>query len=87
MLFMVIERFKRGDAAAVYRRYRDHGRMLPEGLHYVDSWTAADLSHCFQLMDCAEPRLFDGWIIHWQDLIDFEIVPVLKGQEAAARLT
>ncbi len=87
MLFMVIERFKGGNAAAVYQRYRAQGRMLPEGLRYVDSWTAADLTRCFQLMACDDPCLFDEWITHWRDLVDFEVVPVIKGQEAAAQLT
>ncbi len=84
MLFMVIERFKDGDAAPVYRRFRARGRMLPEGLRYVDSWPAADLTRCFQLMECADPRLFAQWIERWQDLADFEIVPVVTSKEAAA---
>ncbi len=32
MLFMVIERFKDRDALAVYRRFRERGRMTPDGL-------------------------------------------------------
>ncbi len=83
MLFMVIERFKDGDAAPVYRRFRAQGRMLPEGLRYVDSWPTADLTRCFQLMECDEPRLFAQWLAHWQDLAAFEIIPVVTSQEAA----
>jgi hypothetical protein len=86
MLYMVTEHFKDGDAAPVYARYRERGRMLPEGLRYVASWTTADLGRCFQLMECADARLLDEWTARWQDLIDFEIVPVITGQEAAARL-
>ncbi len=87
MLFMVIERFKDGDAAPVYQRFRAQGRMLPEGLRYVDSWPTADRTRCFQLMECADPRLIEQWIAHWQDLVEFEIVPVITSQEAAATIT
>ncbi len=38
MLFMVIERFRDNDAVPIYQRLRDHGRGLPKGLDYVDSW-------------------------------------------------
>ncbi|HEX8162950.1 MAG TPA: DUF3303 family protein [Pyrinomonadaceae bacterium] len=83
MLFMVIERFRSREAASsVYRRFEERGRMLPEGLRYVSSWVASDLGRCFQLMDCDDARLFEQWIVHWRDLIEFEIVPVTSSQEA-----
>ena len=83
MLFMVIERFRSRDAAAaVYRRFEERGRMLPEGLRYVSSWVASDLGRCFQLMDCDDARLFEQWIVHWRDLVEFEIVPVTSSEEA-----
>ena len=81
MLFMVIERFK--DAKAVYRRLREKGRMLPEGLKYVESWVEAGYSRCFQLMECDDPNLFQEWVIQWQDLVDFEIVAVIESKHAA----
>lgn len=83
MLFMVIERFKNGQAEAVYNRFAERGRMLPEGLNYIESWTEENFERCFQLMRCDEPRLFDEWISHWQDLVDFEIIAVRSSQEAA----
>jgi hypothetical protein len=82
VLFMVIERFRGGDAAPVYRRAAERGRMLPDGLRYVDSWVAADLDRCFQLMECDDARLFERWIDHWQDLVEFEVVPVVSSKEA-----
>jgi hypothetical protein len=84
MLYMVVERFKDGDAAAVFRRSRERGRMLPEGLRYVDSWVSADLKRCFQLMSCDDAALFDQWISRWQDLVEFEVVPVVTSAEAAS---
>jgi hypothetical protein len=81
MLFMVIERFKNRDAVAVYRRFRDQGRMAPDGLRYVGSWVEANFDRCFQLMECDDARLLQEWIVHWGDLADFEIVPVVPSQE------
>jgi hypothetical protein len=84
MLYMVIERFKNRDAKAVYRRFRERGRMAPEGLTYVDSWVETNFDRCFQVMDCQNPKLLDQWAANWQDLVDFEFVPVRHSQEAAA---
>lgn len=83
MLFMVIERFKNGQAEAVYQRFKERGRMLPEGLKYIESWTEENFDRCFQLMQCDDARLFDEWISHWQDLVDFEIIAVMSSKEAA----
>ncbi|HEY6331546.1 MAG TPA: DUF3303 family protein [Blastocatellia bacterium] len=87
MLFMVIERFKDGDAMAVYRRFQEQGRMMPDGLKYVESWVEADLSRCFQLVESSDVRLLQDWVAHWQDLVEFEIVPVATSAEASATIT
>ena len=87
MLFIVIERFRNNDAGAVYQRFREQGRMLPDGLKYLESWTADSFERCFQLMECADPRLFDEWTSRWEDLVEFEIVPVLTSKEAAGLMT
>ena len=81
MLFMVIERFKNQDAKAIYRRFRDQGRMMPEGLTYVGSWIEANLDRCFQLMECDDPRLFQQWVAQWHDLMECEIVPVVPSKD------
>jgi hypothetical protein len=87
MLFMVIERFKNHDAVAVYRRYRERGRMMPEGLTYVGSWVELNYDRCFQLMECDDPRLFEQWMVRWQDLMEFEIVAVVTSKEAVEAIT
>jgi hypothetical protein len=84
MLFMVIERFKNRDAAAVYRRFAERGRMMPEGLIYVRSWVEANSDRCFQVMECDNPALLDEWADNWRDLVDFEFVPVVESAQAAA---
>ena len=83
MQFMVIERFRNQDAKAIYDRFREKGRMLPDGLRFVASWVAADLSRCFQLMETDDPTLFQRWIAEWCDLVEIEVVPVSLGSETA----
>jgi Protein of unknown function (DUF3303) len=84
MLFMVIEHFGgRERAAAVYQRFRERGRMAPEGLKYVGSWVEADFGRCFQLMECEDAALLGEWAAHWEDLVEFEFVPVVTSAEAA----
>lgn len=80
MQFFVVEKFKPGAFDAVYTRLRESGRMLPVGLNYVSSWVATDKTQCFQLMETDDESLFDQWIKHWSDLVDFEVFPVETGQ-------
>jgi hypothetical protein len=87
MLFMVIEKFKNRNALAVYRRSRGRGRMLPNGLKYIDSWVETNFDRCFQLMECDDPTLLQQWAVQWQDLVDFEFVPVMPSREAAKTIT
>ncbi len=87
MLFMVIEHFRNQDGKAVYRRFRDKGRMTPEGLRFIESWVAADLGRCFQIMACDDVAILQGWAAEWSDLVEFEIVPVALGKETAAALS
>ena len=86
-LFMVIERFKNGDAAAVYRRFRDHGRMQPEGLVYVSSWIDEKRWVCYQLMETDDPQKIEQWMAHWRDLVEFEVHPVITSQQALERIS
>ena len=86
MLFMVIEHFRPGKAPEVYRRFRERGRMAPEGLRYVASWVDLDYKRCFQVMETENEALFKEWTANWSDLVDFEIVPVRTSAEAAAAM-
>jgi hypothetical protein len=85
---MVIERYTHGPEP-VYRRAAERGRMLPEGLRYVDSWIVDDerLDRCFQLMETDDETLFDEWRSHWSDLAEFEVFPVIDSAAAAARVS
>lgn len=86
MLFMVVEDFRGRDRKAIYRRFKDRGRLMPEGLRFVSSFVAADMSRCFQLMETDDVTLFQRWVAEWCDLGEFEIVPVVAGKETAEAL-
>ena len=83
MLYMVYERFREGAAPEIYRRLRDKGRMMPDGLDYVSSWIDLEFKTCYQLMRTEDEKLFQPWMDSWDDLMQFEIVPVRPSAEAA----
>jgi hypothetical protein len=87
MLFMVIERFKQGDAALIGERFKRRGRMLPEGVAYHASWVDSAGTRCFQVMEALRPELLESWISRWDDLIDIEIVPVLTSSDFWAKMS
>ncbi|MEQ9609501.1 MAG: DUF3303 family protein, partial [Kiloniellaceae bacterium] len=76
---------RNGDAGPVYARFAEQGRILPEGVTYLDSWVAADGRCCYQLMECAAEEDLAPWLAAWSDLVDFEVVPVVDSAAAAAR--
>jgi hypothetical protein len=86
MLYMIVEHFRGGDAVPVYRRFRDRGRMAPDGLRYVASWVTDDLRRCFQVMECEDERLLRQWMANWDDIVDFEVFPVVPSADAAAAI-
>jgi len=83
MIYMVVEHFRNGDAVPVYRRFRDRGRLAPDGLTYVQSWVDEALQRCYQVMETDHPTLLDQWIANWDDLVDFEVYPVMTSADAA----
>jgi hypothetical protein len=86
VLFHVTERYRDGDPVPVYRRFREHGRMTPDGVEYVASWVTDDLSTCFQVMEAESLSALDEWMGRWSDLVDFEVVPVITSDEASAQV-
>jgi hypothetical protein len=86
MLFMIVERFRPGQAPEVYRRFRDRGRMAPEGLTYRASWVDLTFERCFQLMEADDEALVLEGARNWDDLVEFEIVPVRTSAEASAAI-
>ena len=84
MLFMVTEHFKPGKAAEIYRRFRERGRMAPDDVKYVASWVDVEFKCCYQVMEADNESRLREWTTHWDDLTDFDIVPVRTSAEAAA---
>jgi hypothetical protein len=84
---MIVEHYRDGDPKPVYRRFREQGRLAPEGLRYVSSWVTSDLAHCFQVMECDDPSLLERWMANWRDLVDFEVHPVVTSADAAELAT
>lgn len=86
MIFMIVEHFRNGDAQPVYDRFRKRGRLAPDGLRYLGSWVTPDLSRCYQVMECDDRALLDQWMSAWQDIVEFEVHPVITSAEAASRV-
>ncbi len=87
MLFMVIEHYRGGDPVPVYRRFRDRGRLAPQGVRYVASWVTQDLERCYQVMECGDRAFLEAWMANWTDLVEFEVVRVIASAEAQAAIT
>ena len=83
VLFMIIEHYAPGNAVEVYRRFRDRGRMAPDGVRYVASWVDLDFRRCFQVMEADNEAMLKTWTDNWVDLVEFEIIPVRASEEAA----
>jgi len=86
MLYMVIEKYKTHGAIEIYRRAKNQGRMMPDGLEYISSWVDLNFTTCFQLMKTEDETLFDQWIAQWRDLVEFEIVPIQTSADAMQRI-
>jgi Protein of unknown function (DUF3303) len=82
MLYMIIEDFRDGDPRPVYQRFGERGRLAPDGLRYVSSWVTTDLRRCYQVMECDDRQCLDEWIANWQDIVDFECIPVITSPDA-----
>ena len=87
MLYMIVEHFRNGDPRPVYTRFRERGRLAPDGLTYVSSWVTDDYARCYQVMETDDRALLDQWIANWSDLVDFEVIPVVTSAQASAAVT
>jgi GNAT superfamily N-acetyltransferase len=86
MLYMIIENFHRGKVKEIYQRFEEKGRLMPEGVKYVNSWIDEDISKCYQVMECDDVTLLKEWISRWNDLADFEIIPVITSAQAKEKV-
>jgi hypothetical protein len=86
MQYMIVEKFKEGKLKNIYQRFAEHGRQMPEGLTYINSWITEDLSTCYQVMETNHFHTLERWMDCWKDLVDFEVTPVITSQEAKAKV-
>jgi hypothetical protein len=83
---MIVESFKDKDAIPVYRRFKEHGRLAPEGLTYISSWVDENFKVCFQIMETSDIKLLEQWMANWSDLVDFEVFPIMSSSEAVEKI-
>ena len=86
MLFMVIEKYYPLKVKLLYERFDEKGRLLPEGVTYINSWINEDITTCYQLMESETAEKLLLWIENWNDLADFEVIPVITSAEAKAKI-
>ena len=86
MQYMIIEKFHKGKVKALYQRFEEKGRMLPDGVKYIDSWISEDVTVCYQFMESDAIEKLQQWMLHWNDLVDFEIIPVISSGEAKRKV-
>jgi len=86
MVYMIIERFHPGKGKTIYQRFAEKGRMLPEGVTYINSWINTELTVCYQVMEADTPGQLQEWTDQWKDLADFEVVPVISSAEAKRKI-
>jgi hypothetical protein len=85
-MYMVVEHFRNGDAVPVYRRFREKGRMAPEGVSYIASWVDDAMTRCYQVMEAPDRELLEQWMANWSDLVEFEVHPVMPSKDAAEKI-
>jgi hypothetical protein len=85
--YMVIEQYKNNDPLPVYRRFREKGRMAPEGLNYISSWINEEVNCCYQIMETNDRSLLDQWMINWNDIVSFEVFPVITSKQALEKVS
>jgi hypothetical protein len=84
MQYMIVETYPHGPRP-VYARFRERGRLAPDGLRYVSSWVTTEGDRCYQVMECSDRALLDEWMGAWADLVEFQVIPVIASSEAAAK--
>ena len=82
MKYMIFETFKPGKVKEIYQRLEEKGRMQPEGLTYINSWIDENMEKCYQVMETDSIKKIHQWISNWDDVMEFEIVPVISSAEA-----
>lgn len=86
MFYMIIEKFHPGKVKPLYKRFEERGRMMPPGVNYINSWIDEQVATCYQVMEADSIEKINEWISHWDDLADFEVIPVLTSAQAKEKV-
>ena len=86
MLYMVIEHFHPDKIKELYERFDKKGRLMPNGVHYINSWTDTKVETCYQIMESESEEKLNEWIDNWKDFADFVIIPVLSSEQAREKV-
>lgn len=86
MKYMIIEKFKEGKVKEVYKRFEEKGRLMPEGLHFINSWITEDVTTCYQVMETDDVTKLHEWVKNWNDLVEIQFIPVINSQQAKEKI-
>ena len=86
MLYMIIEKFHQGKIKQLYERFDERGRLMPDGVNYINSWIDINVETCYQIMESKSEEKLLEWVNNWNDLADFEIIPVLTSAQAKEKV-
>jgi flavodoxin len=86
MQYMIIEKFYPNKVKQLYKRFEEKGRQLPERVNYINSWINEDVTICYQVMESDTKEKINEWIKHWNDLADFEVIPVITSAQAKEKV-
>lgn len=86
MLYMIIEKFQEGKVKALYNRFAEKGRMMPDRVQYINSWINEEVTVCYQVMESESIEGIQEWIANWNDIVDFEIIPVITSAQAKEKV-
>lgn len=86
MTYMIIEKFYPEKIKSLYQRFAEEGRLLPEGVEFIDSWINEDVTLCFQLMKSESREKLEEWISNWEGYAEFEIIPVISSETAKQKV-
>ena len=86
MTYMIVEKYRSGKSKDVYHRFAERGRMLPDDVTYINSWISEDLTTCYQVLEAPGIEKIEEWISNWNDLVDFEVIPVISSAQAKEKI-
>jgi hypothetical protein len=78
MHFMLAYTFKPELRNQAITRFRVTAGRPPKGVQLLSRWTNADLSGGFALLQSYDIKALVEFCLHWSDLMELEIVPLIE---------